>query len=495
MKKQLYNIFIQYKFIIHLLIIIYPAYIICDNTVINNNNSNNNGVTETLIPDFSFIPDSDFIDDRNNNDNKKLTLVNSFITKTGISLRGAVESNSFISINNPRGVAMTPLSIELVLKNPELEFPESLDIDLFFTENKLDYISENNMNHVKAKTNNEYLTTQPASSSIHSSKKTPTISSIDDDASEKTTQTNMKEKLPTYKNVTSSFHGINISLTFIGTRLTITIGYNPLTHTYTPYSYIVQDHIDPKRFLHTQTYRFKYIFTSNNIKVEIYNHETNTLLYDKLRFTEKNVFGDLDIYKYITFTNSFNKISSERNLLITNLNVYSRKEDKTYNKNLIYTKPISLLDTNTNQNQKNSIESKEIQHLISNLEHFMFYLKLILGETDGTSLNNKILNLRRIVSNNHMSLNQITNKLDSLYLLVNNNTLSKLTYKLQNIDKNINQIERLLIDSNLRISNIKESHWLGVKFILGVVCFLIFVYIGGMIVYEKFIKIKMGKLD
>lgn len=393
-------------------------------------------ISEILQPDNSFITKTDI---------NNLTIKNALITDKGIILRKGIETNSYISINKPKDNEMDSFSLELIVPNPQLKFPENYDLNLFLTENELPYKEENN--------NNKY---------------------------------------ETYRNISSKFHGINISITFKGSRLSIIVGYNTIENIYTDFSYIVQDNLDPKRYLNIKIYKFKYIFTPENIKIEIYNNETNELIYDKLRFTDKNIFGDLKIYKYITITNTFFKIPSDKHLEISNIKLYKRLELENYDKHTILTKPIDYSKREINEINH---ESEEIQFLISNLEHFMFYLKLILGETDGTSLNNKVLNLRRIISNNSTSLNQLIETIDELKIHTKQNSLSNLNQKLSNLESKIIKIERLLIDSNLRISNIKDSHWLGVKTIIIFGLLMFVLYLALNLFYEKFLKNKMKKID
>lgn len=279
-----------------------------------------------------------------------------------------------------------------------------------------------------------------------------------------------------YSGSDSEFIGLMVGIEFLGRSMSIVIAINDGENDYSGLdSYdlaTIRDSMDPDRIHDYDTYKIKIISTKKNFKIEIYNE--NKLLYDSFRHLTQPL-ADMSSGKYFSITSDYEKVSHTKHLELLNLRLYKRTETDKYD--------IARINAPLEHKQPRMYDhidhpSRDVQHLLSSVEHAIKYAKHLLGKPAGLSIFEGLANL-------HQETTQISTQLNNLeqeYKSFNErpaNNISDLSKKVVALEDKLRYINDSMDSINKFLQKFDDKHahrsFLAIK-IVGVGLFL-FVFI------------------
>lgn len=269
------------------------------------------------------------------------------------------------------------------------------------------------------------------------------------------------------------FTGLMIGLEFLGRNISLVLSTNDGTHNYTelnePDIMTYRDSINPARFRNVKELRVKVISTSRNFKVEIYDKEN--LVYDSFRHISSDPLADLSKGKYFSITTEYDRVSHDKHILLRSIHLYERIEGEGYDH-----LAIKAPEPDTTPRFFDHIEhsNKEVQHLISLIEHTMKFTKEHIGKPSGSpvfqSLNDArheielfSKNIEELVTGYHAKKEGPNETVDVVV-----EKFKTVEDKMKYLQQSLDQVKSFLLHYDDKQSN--KSSWIMKLLIIGVVC-------------------------
>lgn len=281
------------------------------------------------------------------------------------------------------------------------------------------------------------------------------------------------------------FTGIMAGIEFLGKGLQIIIGGNQENRPMENIDDIVlhKDTINPARFKDVEEYRVKIISTSKNFKIEIY--EKDKLIYDNLRFLETPILGDRTKGKYFGITTYYQKVSSYKAFTIKDIQAYSRVEKEGYDPLKIHA---ADFEDEPRLGHDIDYNSKEVQHMISNVEHMMAYLKSILGRPGGSTVYQSAYDAKISSFETQKQLIKVQSDLNELKTTLKQAGTQILGTKIGDVEMEMRNVKRIMFETQNILHDLRDglkSNNNSVLFIFG--CIFVF----GFVLYVLTRKDKM----
>jgi len=244
--------------------------------------------------------------------------------ENGIEMRLSAEGGSLLTFKDPN--PNDDWSFEFVINDIDLSFPQRAGIYLWYTDHELD--------------------------------------------------------LGLFHGSQGKFNGIMTGLEFIGKSPSIILSSNEGDLDFSDkeeYDIMTsRDDINPERFRDLKDIKMKVISTARNFKIEIYNGDK--LIYDSFRYLKADEIGDLKKGKHFSITTVYEKVPLEKHFILKSAKLYKRNEHDNYDP---YTIHAPTIETKARYHTEVNHSDFEIKHLISNIEHFMKYIRNFVGEPAG----------------------------------------------------------------------------------------------------------------
>lgn len=141
---------------------------------------------------------------------------------------------------------------------------------------------------------------------------------------------------------------------------------------------IFRDSVNHKRFADANELTVKVISTRKNFRIEIYNGDN--LLYDNLRFREADGLGNRLSGKYFGITSYYQNVPHNKKFILKSAVLNERHESDSYDPLHTRSLPVS---TEPRMFDEVMHSNKDTRHLISSIEHYMEYIKTIVGNPAG----------------------------------------------------------------------------------------------------------------
>ncbi|KRH95317.1 putative Concanavalin A-like lectin/glucanase protein [Pseudoloma neurophilia] len=281
--------------------------------------------------------------------------------------------------------------------------------------------------------------------------------------------------------IDGNFTGIMTGIEFIGQGLKILIGGNLENKKIEKFDDIIQhrDTVSPARFKDVEEFRVKIISTNKNYKIEIY--EKDKLLYDSLRFFDTSVLGDHGKGKYFGITTYYEKTSSQKSFILKDIKTFKRTENPDYDPlkfDAVEAKDEPRLGHEIDYN------SKEVQHLISNVEHMMAYLKAILGKPGGSTVYQSAYDAKISSFESQKMLLRLDNDIKNLDTHLKNSGTQVLGTKIGDVEMEVRNLKRVIYETQNSLTELKElignknNSLILILCIVSVVAFLFYIMIG-----------------
>jgi len=276
-----------------------------------------------------------------------------------------------------------------------------------------------------------------------------------------------------------SFHGAKADLIFMagieftGSNVIFVIGSNKGDHEFNDLEdVLLRDNTNPNRFRYTEEFTIKIIKTSKNFKIEV--REGENMLYDKLRFVNTAALGEVLSGGYVSVSSDYRKVSSEKHLVIKDLKLYDRKETDLYDP-YKYTTFTPLTEPRSSDMVNHP--SEEIQHLISNMEHFMAWMKILLGEPSGTPIAQNISDARLEVFSQKEDIQKLSEKIEKITSSDYSNDFSKLLNKVGNLKESISTLQSDVYRLTEKLNSSKAPSTTRTDFLLLILLMIMAVFI------------------
>lgn len=252
--------------------------------------------------------------------------------------------------------------------------------------------------------------------------------------------------------IDGKFTGIMAGLEFLGKGLQIVIGSNEEKNKrveYTEDFILHRDTVNPSRFKDVENFRLKVISTEKNFKIEVYDGDR--IVYDNLRFLDTPILGSRKSGKYFGITTYYHKASSNKNFFIKNVVTHSRSESHEYDPYKIEADDIK---DDPRLEDEIDLSSKEIQHLISNVEHMMAYLRNILGKPGGSTVYQSTLDAKTAVIGQQSHIREMLKQMDNLNNLIKLNGTQILGSKIGEMEIELKNLKRTLFETQHMIGEL-----------------------------------------
>lgn len=141
---------------------------------------------------------------------------------------------------------------------------------------------------------------------------------------------------------------------------------------------IFRDSVNHKRFTGLSELMLKVISTKKNFRIEIYNGDR--LLYDNLRFREADGLGNRLSGKYFGITSHYQNVPHDKKFILKSAVLNERHEYDSYDP--LHTKSPQVR-TEPRMFDEVMHSNKDTRHLISSIEHYIEYIKTIVGDPAG----------------------------------------------------------------------------------------------------------------
>lgn len=268
-----------------------------------------------------------------------------------------------------------------------------------------------------------------------------------------------------------NFKGIMTGIEFLGKGVQILIGGNQENKKMKDLDEITlhKDTINPARFKDVEEFRIKIISTKKNYKIEIY--EKDRLVYDNLRFLETPVLGDRGKGKYFSITTNYQKVSSYKAFKVKDIMAQKRTEKDEYD-------PLKFEAEEYKDEPRLGhdidFNSKEVQHMISNVEHMMAYLKSILGQPGGSTVYQSAYDAKIASFESQKMLMKLQTELEDLKSKIKQSGTQILGSKIGDVEMELRNVKRVMFETQNTLNELKDSLRSNHSSVL-LVLFLIFV--------------------
>ncbi|KCZ81695.1 hypothetical protein H312_00873 [Anncaliia algerae PRA339] len=208
---------------------------------------------------------------------------------------------------------------------------------------------------------------------------------------------------------------------------------------------VLRDSLNQERIKDVKDITVKVINTFKNFKMELY--DGNKLLYDNLRFKDASVLGDRLKGKYFAISSYYDKVPLEKKFTLKNAQLFKREEFEHYEPlNAKSQKP----EEKTRLFDEISHSDKGTRHLISNLEHYIQYIRTILGGPAGQSI-------ASAANDTTEEIEKIKESLKSLHKTINDGNHDDYTDAIETINTRITDSELKLKGMQLGISDVTRK--------------------------------------
>lgn len=251
-----------------------------------------------------------------------------------------------------------------------------------------------------------------------------------------------------------NFTGIMTGIEFLGKGMQLLIGGHLEKNKIERFDEIVyhKDTVAPIRFKDVSEFRVKVISTNKNLKIEIY--EKDKLLYDYLRFLDTSILGDRGGGKYFGITTLYQKTSSYKAFVLKDIQAYCRKEQADYD-------PLKFEAEEVKDEPRHGYDidynSKEVQHMISNVEHMMSYLKLILGKPGGSTVYQSAYDAKIASFESQKMLKVLEKHFHTLEAHVKHSGTQILGTKIGDVEMEIRNLKRVIYETQNTLHDLKDS--------------------------------------
>ncbi|EJW02950.1 hypothetical protein EDEG_02662 [Edhazardia aedis USNM 41457] len=283
---------------------------------------------------------------------KTSTFKNAIKKADGIELRGSADGGSLITFSEKN--TSDDWSFEFTINNPHLHFPENAGVYIWYTDDVPD--------------------------------------------------------AGDFNGVHNKFKGMMAGIEFLGKFIELSLASNDgeLNAKDFEDTIVMKDSIDPKRFENIEEFRIKLISTNVNFKIEIYDGDK--LVYDNLRYLNVSILGDLRKGKHFSITTTYEKVPLSKHITLSHARAYKRTELEGYDPLKIESekpqKTVRMYDEVFHYN-------KNIQHLISNLENFAFFMRNVIGEPMGRNLLKGLSEMQKSLLDYHDELEKVVGEIEN----------------------------------------------------------------------------------
>lgn len=329
------------------------------------------------------IGDIRFIDKE---DLKLVSLDHAIAKKEGIQMRVSADKGSLVDFNHMN--TKDEWSFEFKFKNLHLNYPEFAGIYLWYTDQKM-----------------------------HSGD---------------------------FNGVNNRFSGLMTGIEFLGRGLEIVLGANDGKEVprHPDDIIILRDTVNPERFRDVNDFRIKVISTKKNFKVEVYDDER--LLYDNLRFIEAPILGPREGKKYFSISTQYHKVPMDKIFVIRDIQSYERTESREYDPYKVHSEaPRDLPRYGTDIDHP----SKEVQYMISAVEHMMAYLRSILGHPGGSTVLESAMDAKNAVISQQKQIREILTNTDNLSESLKQNGTKIIGTKIGDLELEVRNLQRSLFET------------------------------------------------
>lgn len=277
--------------------------------------------------------------------------------------------------------------------------------------------------------------------------------------------------------IDGNFTGLMAGIEFLGKGLQLIIGGNLEERTVENAEEIIyhKDRIAPVRFKDVSEFRIKIISTKKNLKIEIY--EKDKLLYDYLRFLDTSILGDRGKGKYFGITTIYQKTSSYKAFVLKDIQAFSRIEHSDYD-------PLKFEAEDVKEEPRlgHDIDysSKEVQHLISNVEHMMAYLKIILGKPGGSTVYQSAYDAKIATFESQKMLKNLKTDINTLEAHLKHSGTQILGTKIGDVEMEIRNLKRVVYETQNTLQDLRDglksnnSHLILILCIVSVFAFVLY---------------------
>lgn len=202
-----------------------------------------------------------------------------------------------------------------------------------------------------------------------------------------------KVKEGRYKGVSSDFNGFAAGVEFLGMGVELVILHNDGRKDATPEQMVVlRDSVDHERLKNVDLLTVKVISTTKNFRIELYDNDR--LLYDNLRFKDASVLGTTKSGNYFSISSWYEKTAHKEKIILKSSQLFTRKEHDGYDPLAVRSAPV---EKKPRFHDEINHSNKDTRHLISALEHYIYYFRSLIGQPAGTPIVNAVNDIRREV--------------------------------------------------------------------------------------------------
>lgn len=214
---------------------------------------------------------------------------------------------------------------------------------------------------------------------------------------------------------------------------------------------VLRDSINQERLKNVRDVTVKIINTFQNFKIELYNGEN--LLYDNLRFRDASALGDRSKGKYFSISSYYDKVPLEKKFILKKAQLYKREEYEHYEPLIAKSKKPedkARLFDEVNHSDKNT------RHLISNLEHYIDYIKTMLGGPAGQSVASAAHETKEEVEKIKENLNKVTKTLNDGHHDDYTDAIENISTRVSDSELKLKGMQTGITDITKKINELKE---------------------------------------
>ncbi|KAF7682925.1 hypothetical protein TCON_1860 [Astathelohania contejeani] len=258
-----------------------------------------------------------------------------------------------------------------------------------------------------------------------------------------------------YNGAHGKFVGMMAGIEFLGRSVELVLGANTGEYDFEEVGdvTVLRDSPNPERFRDIKEFRVKIISTENNFKMEIYNQDK--LVYDNLRFIDATNLGDRSKGKFFSITTQYTKVPQEKKFIIKNIQVYEREETEDYDPHEIVSPTPS-----DEPRMANDIyhPNKEIRHLIANLEHYMKYIRLLLGKPAGSTIIQGTLDIKDNMIKQTNEIHEILSAIQFIKSNVQRDSIKEFSSRISEMDKRVQILHKSIMDLSQSLLEYNHTH-------------------------------------
>lgn len=270
-----------------------------------------------------------------------------------------------------------------------------------------------------------------------------------------------------------AFTGLMVGVEFLGKNISLILSTNDGTGDYSNIedtdTITYRDSINPERFRNVKEFRFKVISTDKNFKVEIYDKDK--LLYDSFRHLRDDKLADLSKGKYFSITTEYDRVLHNKHFLLKSVRLYERVEDDEYDRFAI-----KADEPKSTPRFYEHIEhsSREIQHIVSLIEHVMKYTKEHIGKASSSPIFTGLSNARNEIENLSKNIETLVTDYNAKKEGPNDTVIgvvekfATLEDKMKYMQESLDQVKAFLLNYDDRQST--KSGWIIKLVLIGASC-------------------------